>query len=266
MSTQFEHKYCKLVQNVKYNGLIKEGRNGYTRSLFGGMLKLDMAEEGFPILQGRKIHYKGVFGEVAAMLANAQSVDEFKQYGCNYWDKWADTDGKLNLDYGRLLRNFNGVDQLEELKKTLRDNPNSRRMIVSVWKPDNLDSLSLPCCHTLYQFYVRDGILDTSCYLRSVDLMVGLPSDMIYMATLNRLLANELGMAAGELTFMFGDIHIYEKHIPHVELYLMSALPITFKAVNITIKKGATVDNFTNDMIEPVGYNPLTQINFTLEA
>ena len=264
--TSWEHRYGELISNIVNNGERKKGRNGYTSSIFGQTLKVDMLEEGFPILQGRKMFYKGVFGEVAAMLAGAQSVEEFKAYGCNYWDMWANDEGKLNLDYGRAWRDFNGVDQLAILRDALQNNPNDRRMIISAWRPDKLKELSLPCCHMLYQWYVRDDdILDMIWYQRSVDTMIGLPSDIIFAAVWNMLLATELNMQPGELTFMLGDTHIYEEHLVPLQLYLSRLANNKFSSVEVSIDANATVDNFNKDMIQLAYYEPLEAIKFELK-
>ena len=263
----WEHKYGELVKAIMDNGERKQGRNGYTRSIFGQVLKIDVQTQGFPVLQGRKMFYKGVLGEVAAVLAGAQSVEDFEKHGCNYWGTWADSTGRLNLDYGRAWRDFNGVDQLAKLRATLKNNPNDRRMLISGWRPEKLAELSLPCCHMLYQWYVRDtNTLDMIWYQRSVDTMVGLPSDIIFATAWNMLLANELGMQPGELTFMLGDTHIYEEHLAQVQLYLSRLKSNKFTKVGASIHNDATVDNFSRDMVQLVGYEPLEVIKFELKG
>src|SRR5690606_25910133 len=175
MFEQFERDYRDLVQKILEVGEYRQGRNGNTFSIFGATLVVDMRDSNkFPLLIGRKMFYKGIFGEVAAMLRMPTHINDFKRWGCNYWDQWADKDGNINIDYCNLWRNFNGVDQLSELIDKLKNNPTDRRLLITGWKPDNLDKLSLPCCHLLYQWYVtNDGYLDMMWYQRSAETMVG---------------------------------------------------------------------------------------------
>jgi thymidylate synthase len=261
----WEHRYKNLVKDILVNGEERKGRNGITKSLFGKILKVDVKNQGFPILQGRKMYYEGVFGELAAMLHGAQTVQEFEKHGCNYWKSWADKDGKLNIDYGRAWKDFNGVNQLDELIHKLRKNPNDRRMIISGWRPDKLEELSLPCCHLLYQWYVRDGnILDMIWYQRSVDTMIGLPSDIIFAAAWNMVIATQVGMIPGELTFMLGDTHIYEQHYNEAFKYIKSVEGHYFKYINSYIDRTATVHNFNKDMLTISSYRPQKSIKFEL--
>lgn len=262
----WENKYIELIESILSNGELKECRNGYAMSTFGNIIKIDTITQGFPILQGRKIFYKSVLGELAAFLSVAQSVKEFEDHGCKYWKSWAGEDGKLNLDYGRTWRNFNGVNQLDLLRQELKNNKNSRRLIVSGWRPDTVPNLSLPCCHILYQWYVsKNNILNMIWYQRSVDTMVGLPSNFILAATWNMLLANELGMESGELTFMLGDTHIYEEHLGNVEVYLESAKNAIFNKIETKLAFEATIDTFNNSMLDLVNYNVENTISFELK-
>ena len=149
--------YKELVKNVLSNGKPKQGRNGTTISLPGTQLKFDGLN--IPLLNGRKIYYKGILGEFAAFMHGCTTVEEFKKLGCNYWDNWAN-DGKLNIDYVNqihkceVILNNNVYTQLEALKIGLRNDPMSRRHMINLWVPKNLHALSLPCCHYSYQFIV----------------------------------------------------------------------------------------------------------------
>lgn len=224
MLAQFELEYINLIKKILNEGEFKKTRNAETIATFGHTLKVTNLDKEFPLLRGRKMYYKGVFGELDAMLAGATTVEEFKKHGCNYWDQWADEDGYLNIDYGTSWLDFNGVNQIDELVKGLKNDPNGRRHIISGWRPDRLKELSLPCCHLLYQWYVRDEkYLDMIWYQRSVDTMVGLPSDIIFAAAWNILLAQETSYTPGDITFMLGDTHIYTSHIANVHKYLRQA-------------------------------------------
>jgi thymidylate synthase len=209
----FEPKYLEMLEHIARHGSHKRTRNAETYSVFGMNLALDMSDgEHFPILQGRKMFPKGAVGELAAMLRGPKSIKDFEEWGCNYWKQWANPDGSINVDYGNAWLNWNGVNQIEQLIKTLKEDPNDRRMIVSGWRPDKLPEQSLPCCHMLYQWYVTNGFLDMVWYQRSVDMMVGFPSDVIVAAVWNIMLANEVGLQPGVINFMLGDCHIYKEH------------------------------------------------------
>jgi thymidylate synthase len=211
--SKYEMQYLKMLQHIMVEGSDKQTRNAMTRSVFGMQMKVDMSDGYFfPMLRGRKMYPKGVLGEFAAMLRGPKHVQDFKDFGCNYWGQWADDNGNLDVDYGNAWIDWNGVNQIDELVRTLKTNPNDRRMLVSGWRPDRVPNQSLPCCHMLYQWYVDGDYLDMIWYQRSVDMMVGLPSDVILAAVWNIMLANEVGLQPGVLTFMLGDCHVYEQH------------------------------------------------------
>jgi len=218
----FEYEYAKLVRKILKVGKERDTRNAKTKAIFGEQLKIDELRHGyFPILQGRKMFYKGVLGELAAMLRQPKHLDDFKVWGCNYWELWANADGSINVDYGNAWFDFNGFNQIEALKDKLKNNPTDRRMIINGWRPDNLGNLSLPCCHYSYQFYVdTDGYLDMIWIQRSVDTMIGLPSDIIFAAAWLVAIANEFGYKPGTITMQLGDCHLYESHWETAEDYL----------------------------------------------
>lgn len=219
---RYEEAYADLVHKVLTKGVKRETRNETTRSLFGEMLKVhDLREGNFPLLQGRKMFYKGVFAELAAFFKGPKSIEDFEREGCNYWKQWANEDGSINVDYGNQWIDFNGVNQIDELMHGLITNPYGRRHIISSWRPDRLSKLSLPCCHLLYQFYVtNDGYLDMIWYQRSVDTMVGLPSDVVLAAAMTVIFASEVGLQPGSISMMLGDTHIYEPHVELAEKYV----------------------------------------------
>lgn len=195
-------------------------RNANTLAIFGETLKVSCQNNYFPILQGRKMFSKGVFGEFAAMIRKPKCLADFEKWGCNYWKLWTKADGSINVDYGNAWFDFNGVDQVAQLKDKLANNPTDRRMIISGWKPDGMDELSLPCCHHTYQFYVENGVLHMSWSQRSVDTMIGLPSDIVFAAAWLISLAREFNLRPGDITMFLGDCHIYEPHIPGAKQYL----------------------------------------------
>lgn len=267
----FENQYANLVKRVIERGEIKEGRNGKTKSLFAETLEIDGLDEGrFPLLTGRQMYYKGVLGELSAMLRGPKSVKDFEDMGCNYWKQWADKDGQLKLDYGNAWLDWNGINQLAELKNSLLNNPNDRRLIVSGWRPDHLAELSLPCCHFLYQWHVSKGNkLNMIWYQRSADVMVGVPSDAILAAAWNIILANEVGMVPGKITMMLGDTHIYEEHWDTVEDYVAAAsakhniLPPKYE---LGAEAGMPIEEFLPAMLDIREYKHGPKLSFEVMA
>lgn len=259
-----KQQYSVLINKILREGHKRPTRAGEAYSIFGETIEINVEKE-FPLLRGRKMFYKPVLGELAAFLRGPKHINDFKQFGCNYWDSWG-VDGKIDIDYGNKWIDFNGVNQLEELVDKLKKFPNDRRLLVSGWDPSSISSLSLPCCHLLYQWYVRNGThLDMLWYQRSVDTMVGLPSDIILAATWNIILANECGYSPGVIKLILGDTHIYANHVAPVLDYMRQLnsikeiTPITYK-----IKSEATIKNFTPDMLLISEYQPAGTIKFEL--
>jgi thymidylate synthase len=224
--SNFEHDYVKLVSSVIQRGEHRESRAGDTISVFGTMLQIDALEHGyFPILTQRKIFLQGILGELAAFLRGAEDLQTFKDFGCNYWDANATAwHPNENLEpkkqivgriYGAQWRNWEETtDQIADLVHNLKNNPFSRRHLLTTYNPAELEDMCLPPCHLLAQFNVRTTKhLDCVVYMRSVDLCLGLPSDLIVYATLMLLLCKETGYAPGKLTFMLGDTHVYKNHV-----------------------------------------------------
>ncbi|NCB95295.1 MAG: thymidylate synthase [Negativicutes bacterium] len=260
--------YPDLIVKILEQGTDRTSRAGDTTSVFGEMLKIDISK-GLPIMQGRKMYVQPVLGELAALLRGPKSIEDFKRYGCNYWDSWADEHGMLNLDYGNAWRDFNGIDQLKDLVETIKNNPMDRRMLITGWRPDNLKHLSLPCCHLLYQWYVRDDkYLDMIWYQRSVDVMVGLPSDVVLAAVWTALLANDCGLVPGMINMCLGDTHIYTNHGAGALEYLnqLANRPEPPKPVPFSFVKGTTVFNFTPSMLIMDEYTSGATIKFALNV
>lgn len=249
ITPSYETSYIRLVNEVATYGNVRETRAGPTRSIFGTSIKLpNISTHGFPILTTRKMHPKGVWGELAAFLQGATYLQTFKNLGCNYWDAnaaaWPENDKvdpslhRVGKIYGGQWLNFYGVNQLEELLRSLERNPTSRRHLLTTYNPAELDLGCLPPCHLLAQFQVREPFLDCCVYMRSVDLCLGLPTDIVLYATLMHLIAAELDLRSGELTFMMGDTHIYENHL---ELWETQANRRPYKLPTL-------VSSFTNDI------------------
>lgn len=263
MPSQYEQDYIQLVSEILRDGDDRPTRNHPTRAVFGKMLVVhELAWGQFPILQGRRMYPKGVFGELAAFLKGPKTLKDFENEGCNYWEKWANDDGSINVDYGNAWLDFNGVNQLEDVLHSLSTDPNGRRHIISGWRPDNLPYLSLPCCHLLYQWYVNGNHLEMIWYQRSVDTMIGLPSDVILAAAWNILMAEHVGLQPGKLVFMLGDTHIYKSHMDSVKEYL-GATPLIGDNTVGYLNEG-DLYNFNKDSISLIDYEPLDPIAFEL--
>jgi len=221
---RFEVEYAELIQDILANGTKKQTRNGETKSLFGMSLEVDMQTQAFPLIQGRKMYPNGVLGELAAMLRKPTCVEDFEKWGCNYWKLWADDTGQLAVDYGNSWFDFEGFDQIADLKNKLKFHPDDRRMIINSWRPHKLDTLSLPCCHYSYQFYVANNTISMIWTQRSVDMLIGLPSDIIFAAAWLIMIANEFGFKLGKIKMDLGDCHVYEEHYTGAYEYIYRVL------------------------------------------
>jgi len=264
-----DRMYSTLITNA-VNQNPRQTRNALARSYFGHHMVVDSLAKGyFPALLGRKLFLNGIIGELAAFLDEPGSVKEFQQHGCNYWNDFGDEHGMLNLDYGNAWRNFGGVDQLDAVVESLKADPHGRRHLITGWNPVRLPELTLPCCHYSYQWYVNDrSELEMIWNQRSVDIMVGLPSDIILAAVWNILMAQTVGLKPGRLHFMLGDCHVYESHLEGVDQYLAQAAEVQLDRPRPTwtLDEDATVFNFEPSMLQVVNYQPSMPIKFKLEV
>jgi len=272
---QFELEYRTLVTKILNNGELRDTRNGVTRAIFGEQLKIDISNIEIPLLLGRRIYHRGIFGEFSAFMHNAKSVEEFEKYGCNYWQLWADASGRLELDYSEQLFNFNGVNQLQNLITSLKEDPKSRRHIISLWRPDRFEDISLHCCHYAYQFYVDEcNNLHMLWNQRSVDVMVGLPSDIILAWLWVKLLCAELGYTPGTITMSLGDCHIYEEHTKGAMQYCSNVRAVygdnnpnrKIMLPTVTLQEFSSITDFMATDIEVDNYLPYDKISFELKA
>lgn len=261
-------QYAQLIQKILHSGEKRSSRAGDVYTIFGETLDIDITTS-FPLLRGRKLFYKPVLGELAAMLRGPKTIEDFKKFGCNYWDAWNDGEGNITVDYGNSWIDYNGVNQLESVVDKLINNPYDRRILISGWRPDRLADLSLPCCHLLYQWYVRkDKYLDMIWYQRSVDTMVGLPSDIILAAAWTAVLAFQTGYVPGKIKMMLGDTHIYANHLEGTLEYLrqLNNVPMDTPHHSYGVNSNATVFNFKPDMFEIQNYEPADKIKFELNV
>lgn len=219
----WEDKYLRLCRDVIGLGYKEETRVGPARVLLGQHLSIDPGRNRFPILTTRKMYPKPVFGELAAFLKGATMNKQFEAEGCNYWKPnaraWNFNDGVLDEElvvgkvYGYQWRNFEGIDQYQEVLRLLKEEPSSRRIIMTCWNPRELIDMCLPPCHIMVQFHVRNGRLSLTIYMRSVDLALGLPSDVLLYYALLVHVAMQTNYEPEALHFFFGNAHVYEAHI-----------------------------------------------------
>lgn len=258
----FEAQFLKVTEEILNNGYERKGRNGTTLSLPFKTLEFDLETE-FPLLTTRKMFYAGVIGEYAAMIRGPKHIDDFRKWGCNYWDLWANADGSINVDYGNAWRDFNGIDQMAAVVDSLINNPHDRRMVISGWRPDNLNDLNLPCCHHNYQFYEHDGIVDMLWVQRSGDWMIGVPSDAVFAAVMLMCFASVSNKKAGKITMIVGDAHIYEEHIDNAKEQI--ARPILDAKPIIKFTDQTDIYSFVPDDISIIGYESGPALKYELK-
>jgi len=253
--------YAALVSRVIRHGTQRKGRNGYTTASFGEMLRHDM-RDSFPVLTTRKIHVNGIFAELAGFLEGATSLKRFKELGCNYWNFNASGDD-LGPIYGAQWRDFHGVDQLKELTSGLKSDPYGRRHILTTWNPPEIPQMCLPPCHILNQYLVdSEGVMTSVVYMRSVDLCLGLPSDLVLYGLLHELVAKEVNQTAGELVFMLGDAHVYEQHLENWSIQSQRNAPLSDPRLAIEASNG--LFDFLPEYVELQNYYPREAIKYEL--
>lgn len=210
--------YLDLLEHILENGTQKGDRTGTgTISTFGYQMRFDLSE-GFPCLTTKKLHLRSIIHELLWFLKGDTNIKYLKENGVRIWDEWADENGDLGPVYGYQWRSWpapNGesIDQITKLVDSLKNNPNSRRHIVSAWNPAFVDDMALPPCHCLFQFYVADGKLSCQLYQRSADTFLGVPFNIASYALLTMMLAQVCGYEPGDFVWTGGDVHLYNNHI-----------------------------------------------------
>lgn len=218
-------QYLDLLQHVLDNGTRKEDRTGTgTISTFGYQMRFNL-EEGFPLLTTKKLHLKSIIHELLWFLAGDTNVKYLQDNGVRIWNEWADENGDLGHIYGYQWRSwpdYNGghIDQIQEVVDTIKNNPDSRRIIVNAWNVADLPTMKLPPCHAFFQFYVADGRLSLQLYQRSADIFLGVPFNIASYALLLQMMAQVTGLKAGDFVHTLGDAHIYTNHLEQVRLQL----------------------------------------------
>jgi len=218
-------QYLDLLQRVLDEGVKKEDRTGTgTISVFGHQMRFDLSE-GFPLLTTKKLHLKSIIYELLWFLKGSTNVKYLQENGVRIWNEWAKEDGELGPIYGYQWRSWpdykgGNIDQIAQVIESIKNNPNSRRHIVSAWNVGQLNEMQLPPCHILFQFYVADGKLSCQLYQRSADIFLGVPFNIASYAILTMMIAQVTGLELGDFVHTLGDAHIYLNHIEQVKLQL----------------------------------------------
>ena len=218
-------QYLDLLKHIRDNGVVKQDRTGIgTKSIFGYQMRFDL-QQGFPLLTTKKVHLKSIIYELIWFISGDTNIKYLKEHGVSIWDEWADTNGDLGPVYGHQWRSWptpdgKSIDQLANVIDTIKNNPDSRRILVSAWNPGEVDKMALPPCHCLFQFYVAEGKLSCQLYQRSADTFLGVPFNIASYSLLTMMIAQVCGLQPGEFIHTTGDTHLYLNHIQQVNLQL----------------------------------------------
>ena len=250
-------QYLDLLRHVRDHGVQKDDRTGTgTLSVFGHQMRFDLGQ-GFPLVTTKKVHTKSIVHELLWFLRGETNVRSLQQAGVSIWDEWADEHGELGPVYGHQWRHWMGndgraIDQIADLMRDIRRNPDSRRLIVSAWNVGDIPRMKLPPCHAFFQFYVAQGRLSCQLYQRSCDLFLGVPFNIASYALLTHLVAHQSDLGVGDFVWTGGDCHIYLNHLEQVELQLArDPLPLPTLALR---RKPPSIFEYAYEDVEIVGY------------
>jgi thymidylate synthase len=255
--------YLDLLRHVLEHGARKEDRTGTgTLSVFGYQMRFDLAA-GFPLLTTKKIHAKSVIHELLWFLQGSTNVKYLRDNGVTIWDEWADANGDLGPVYGAQWRSWPApdgrhIDQVADVVRQIRENPHSRRLMVTAWNPADIPKMALAPCHALFQFYVADGKLSCQLYQRSADVFLGVPFNIASYALLTLMVAQVTGLKPGEFVHTLGDAHLYLNHLEQARLQLeRTPKPLPVMRLNPAVKDlfGFRYEDFTIE-----GYDPAPAI------
>jgi len=235
-------QYLDLMQHVLDEGTQKHDRTGTgTISVFGYQMRFNL-QEGFPMVTTKKLHLKSIIHELIWFLSGDTNIKYLKENGVRIWDEWADADGNLGPVYGSQWRSWpkpdgGHIDQIAKIINTIKNNPDSRRIIVSAWNVAEVDNMALPPCHAFFQFYVADGRLSCQLYQRSADIFLGVPFNIASYALLTMMVAQVCGLAYGDFVHTLGDAHLYNNHIEQAKLQLSrEPRPLPVMGINPNVK------------------------------
>ena len=256
-------QYLELLDRILTEGVKKEDRTGTgTVSIFGNQMRFNL-EEGFPLLTTKKLHLKSIIYELLWFLRGDTNIKYLKEHGVSIWDEWADENGELGPVYGHQWRSWpdeNGgtIDQIENVVNQIKNNPDSRRMIVSAWNVAEVERMALPPCHTMFQFYVANGRLSLQLYQRSADTFLGVPFNTASYALLLQMMAQVTGLKAGDFIHTTGDTHLYLNHIEQARLQLTrTPRPLPRMVINPDVKD---IFDFRYEDFQLEGYDPWPHI------
>jgi len=218
-------QYLDLMRHVKDHGVKKQDRTGTgTLSVFGYQMRFDLSE-GFPAVTTKKLHFKSIIHELLWFLQGNTNIDYLKQHGVSIWDEWSDEEGNLGPVYGAQWRSWQSadgrsIDQISNVIEQIKNDPGSRRLIVSAWNVGEIEKMALAPCHTFFQFYVSEDKLSCQLYQRSADIFLGVPFNIASYALLNIMVAQVTGLKPGEFIHTLGDAHLYVNHLEQVAVQL----------------------------------------------
>lgn len=252
-------QYLDLMQHVLDNGTQKHDRTGTgTISVFGYQMRFNLAD-GFPMVTTKKLHLKSIIHELIWFLSGDTNIKYLKENGVRIWDEWADENGDLGPVYGSQWRSWpkpNGesIDQISQIINTIKNNPDSRRIIVSAWNVAEVENMALPPCHAFFQFYVADGKLSCQLYQRSADIFLGVPFNIASYALLTMMVAQVCDLKYGDFVHTLGDAHLYNNHIEQANLQLSRApKPLPTMKINPEVKNifDFKFEDFTLENYDP---------------
>ncbi|MDO4367098.1 MAG: thymidylate synthase [Bacteroidales bacterium] len=256
-------QYLDLLKKIMDEGVVKGDRTGVgTKSIFGHQMRFNLSE-GFPLLTTKKLHLKSIIYELLWFIKGDTNIKYLNDHGVSIWDEWADENGELGPVYGAQWRRWKTadgreIDQLSELMEQLKNNPNSRRLIISAWNVGEIEKMALPPCHSLFQFYVAEGRLSCQLYQRSADTFLGVPFNIASYALLTMMIAKVLGLQPGDFVHTLGDTHIYLNHFEQVK----EQLDRTPRSLPKMIIEGdqKSIFDFKYEDFKLVDYNPYPSI------
>jgi len=236
-------QYLDLMRHVRENGTFKEDRTGTgTYSCFGYQMRFDLSE-GFPLVTTKKLHLRSIIHELLWFLSGDTNIRYLKENGVSIWDEWADEDGNLGPVYGSQWRSWPTADG-----RQIKNNPDSRRLIVSAWNVGEIDNMALPPCHAFFQFYVADGKLSCQLYQRSADIFLGVPFNIASYALLVYMVAQQCDLQVGDFVWTGGDVHLYANHLEQTDLQL-SREPMALPKLVIQRKPDSLFDYKFEDFV-----------------
>lgn len=251
------HQYLSLMRKVRENGVKKEDRTGTgTLSLFGHQMRFDLSE-GFPVITTKKLHLRSIIHELLWFLKGDSNIQYLKDNGVSIWDAWADENGELGPVYGVQWRNWpkpdgGHVDQIAQIMQQLKENPDSRRIMLSAWNVGEIENMALPPCHCLFQFWVAEGKLSCQLYQRSCDIFLGVPFNIASYALLTHMLAQQADLKVGDFVWTGGDCHLYSNHLDQADEQLQrEPLPLPRLAIK---RRPQSIFDYEYDDFEILNY------------